>query len=96
VTIPGTIFFRADHELVGRVIAEKRRRHFDRSGAGDAVRIDPRHRRPRPAVRFVAEELQREPADPLMLEWAAIVRTFRRAGVAFAAILTVALIVFGH
>ena len=35
----GTIYFRADHELVGRVIAEKLRRKNDRQGFGDAFRI---------------------------------------------------------
>lgn len=35
----GTIYFRADHELVGRVLAEKLRRRMERSGAGDSIRI---------------------------------------------------------
>ena len=35
----GTIYFRADHELVGRVIAEKLRRKNDRQGFGDGFRI---------------------------------------------------------
>ena len=40
----GTIYFRADHELVGRVIAEKLRRKNDRRGFDDAFRIaGPRH-----------------------------------------------------
>jgi len=39
----GTIYFRADHELVGRVIAEKLRRKNDR-GFDDGFRIvSPRH-----------------------------------------------------
>lgn len=36
---PGTIYFRADHELVGRVLAEKLRRRMERSGIGDSVRV---------------------------------------------------------
>jgi len=35
----GTIYFRADHDLVGRVIAEKLRRKNDRQGIDDAFRI---------------------------------------------------------
>ena len=35
----GTIYFRADHELVGRVIAEKLRRKNDRQGFDDSFRI---------------------------------------------------------
>jgi hypothetical protein len=35
----GTIYFRADHELIGRVLAEKLRRRTDRSGRGDGFRI---------------------------------------------------------
>jgi len=35
----GTIFFRADHELVGRVIAEKLRRRNDRSNLDDSISI---------------------------------------------------------
>ncbi len=42
----GLIYFRADHELVGRVIAEKLRRKMDRSGADDDFRVvRPRRRR---------------------------------------------------
>ena len=40
----GTIFFRADHELIGRVLAEKLRRRMERSDFQDCVRIVP----PRP------------------------------------------------
>jgi hypothetical protein len=39
VLMNGTIYFRADHELVGRVLAEKLRRRMERSGVGDSVRI---------------------------------------------------------
>ncbi|MEO8374590.1 MAG: hypothetical protein ABI471_05155 [Sphingomonas bacterium] len=40
----GTIYFRADHELVGRVIAEKLRRKNDRQGSDDSFRIvSPHH-----------------------------------------------------
>jgi len=35
----GTIYFRADHELVGRVLAEKLRRRMDRSGVDDSFHI---------------------------------------------------------
>lgn len=41
----GTIFFRADHELIGRVLAEKLRRRMERSDFQDCVRIVP----PRPS-----------------------------------------------
>ncbi|WP_010161665.1 hypothetical protein [Sphingomonas sp. PAMC 26617] len=37
----GTIFFRADHELIGRVLAEKLRRRMERSDFQDCVRIVP-------------------------------------------------------
>lgn len=37
----GTIYFRADHELIGRVLAEKLRLRNDRSGAGDTFRVVP-------------------------------------------------------
>lgn len=44
VEMNGTIYFRADHELVGRVIAEKLRRKNDRQGFDDGFRIvAPRH-----------------------------------------------------
>jgi hypothetical protein len=39
----GTIFFRADHELIGRVLAEKLRRRMERSDFQDCVRIAPPH-----------------------------------------------------
>lgn len=40
----GTIYFRADHELIGRVIAEKLRLKNDRQGFDDGFRIvSPRH-----------------------------------------------------
>jgi hypothetical protein len=42
----GTIYFRADHELVGRVLAEKLRRRMERSGVGDSIRIARPARRP--------------------------------------------------
>ena len=35
----GTIYFRADHELVGRVLAEKLRRRAEQRGVGDSFRI---------------------------------------------------------
>lgn len=35
----GTIFFRADHDLIARVIAEKLRRRTERSDFPDCVRI---------------------------------------------------------
>jgi len=35
----GTIYFRADHDLVGRVIAEKLRRRNDRSNLDDSISI---------------------------------------------------------
>jgi len=37
----GTIYFRADHELIGRVLAEKLRRRMERSDFQDCVRIVP-------------------------------------------------------
>jgi hypothetical protein len=37
----GTIYFRADHELIGRVLAEKLRRRMERSDFQDSVRIVP-------------------------------------------------------
>ena len=46
----GTIYFRADHELVGRVLAEKLRRRMERSGAGDSIRISGPKRQPINAV----------------------------------------------
>ncbi|MET3824795.1 hypothetical protein ABIC16_000488 [Sphingomonas sp. PvP055] len=42
----GTIFFRADHELIGRVLAEKLRRRMERSDFQDCVRVVP----PRPVA----------------------------------------------
>ncbi|WP_169833104.1 hypothetical protein [Sphingomonas panacis] len=38
----GVIYFRADHELVGRVIAEKLRRRTDRTHIDDGFRVVPR------------------------------------------------------
>jgi len=38
----GVIYFRADHELVGRVIAEKLRRRTDRNRIEDDFRVAPR------------------------------------------------------
>jgi hypothetical protein len=38
----GVIYFRADHELVGRVIAEKLRRRSDRTHLDDGFRVVPR------------------------------------------------------
>ncbi|MFA6113252.1 MAG: hypothetical protein WC729_04655 [Sphingomonas sp.] len=35
----GTIYFRADHELVGRVLAEKLRLRAEQRGIGDSFRI---------------------------------------------------------
>ncbi|MDB5706493.1 MAG: hypothetical protein JWN66_3609 [Sphingomonas bacterium] len=35
----GTIYFRADHDLVGRVLAEKLRLKAERRGDGDSFRI---------------------------------------------------------
>jgi len=35
----GVIYFRADHELVGRVIAEKLRRRTDRNHIEDGFRV---------------------------------------------------------
>lgn len=35
----GTIFFRADHDLIGRVLAEKLRRRTERSDFPECVRI---------------------------------------------------------
>jgi len=39
----GVIYFRADHELVGRVIAEKLRRRTDRNRIEDGFRVAPRN-----------------------------------------------------
>lgn len=35
----GTIYFRADHELIGRVLAEKLRRKTERTDFVDGLRI---------------------------------------------------------
>lgn len=35
----GVIYFRADHELIGRVLAEKQRRRTDRNRIEDGFRI---------------------------------------------------------
>lgn len=35
----GVIYFRADHELIGRVIAEKLRRRTDRERLDDSFRV---------------------------------------------------------
>jgi len=35
----GVIYFRADHELIGRVLAEKLRRRTDRDRMDDGFRI---------------------------------------------------------
>jgi hypothetical protein len=35
----GVIYFRADHELIGRVLAEKLRRRTDRDRLGDSFRV---------------------------------------------------------
>jgi hypothetical protein len=35
----GVIYFRADHELIGRVIAEKLRRRTDRNRLDDGFRV---------------------------------------------------------
>lgn len=35
----GTIYFRADHELIGRVLAEKLRRKTERTDFVDELRI---------------------------------------------------------
>ncbi|CUS45507.1 hypothetical protein NDN01_25475 [Sphingomonas sp. QA11] len=42
----GTIYFRADHELVGRVLAEKLRLRAEQRGVGDSFRIAGPRRRP--------------------------------------------------
>ena len=39
----GVIYFRADHELVGRVIAEKLRRRTDCTHIEDGFRVVPRN-----------------------------------------------------
>ncbi|MDF0489779.1 hypothetical protein PX554_16715 [Sphingomonas sp. H39-1-10] len=39
----GVIYFRADHELVGRVIAEKLRRRTDRTRIDDGFRVATRN-----------------------------------------------------
>jgi hypothetical protein len=38
----GVIYFRADHELIGRVLAEKLRRRTDRTHLDDGFRVLPR------------------------------------------------------
>jgi len=40
--VNGVIYFRADHELIGRVLAEKLRRRTDRDRLGDSFRILPK------------------------------------------------------
>ncbi|WP_242146907.1 hypothetical protein [Sphingomonas sp. BAUL-RG-20F-R05-02] len=41
----GVIYFRADHELIGRVIAEKLRRRTDRNRLDDSFSVaGPRHK----------------------------------------------------
>jgi len=42
----GVIFFRADHDLIGRVLAEKLRRRADPSRLDDGFRILPQSVRP--------------------------------------------------
>jgi len=44
----GLIYFRADHELVGRVLAEKLRLRAEQRGIGDSFRIR-QHSEPLPA-----------------------------------------------
>lgn len=39
MTMNGTIYFRADHELIGRVLAEKLRRKTERTDFADGLRI---------------------------------------------------------
>lgn len=41
----GTIWFRADYELVGRTLAAKLRQRTDRSGVGDAIDFAPHQRK---------------------------------------------------
>ncbi len=53
----GTIYFRADHELIGRVLAEKLRRRMERSDFQDCVRVVP----PRPLATSEATATFSEP-----------------------------------
>lgn len=41
----GVTYFRADHELIGRVLAEKLRRRTDRTHLDDGFRVINRERR---------------------------------------------------
>jgi hypothetical protein len=51
----GLIYFRADHELIGRVLAEKLRRRTDRDHLGDSFRVI----NPQPASATVPSEKRR-------------------------------------
>lgn len=42
----GMIYFRADHELIGRVLAEKLRRKTERTDFADDLRVTGGHARP--------------------------------------------------
>jgi hypothetical protein len=51
----GVIFFRADHELIGRVLAEKLRRRLDRNRHDDGFRV----LNPQPASASMPSETRR-------------------------------------